>query len=124
VKRRTIYEDIKILKEGLGLRINFDRLKNGYYNADPRKQLPNFELTPSEVGLLASCMRMFAYFVSDKVLLLAIANLQRRIGDRLPESSLQLYDDVLKADCADGLSPRELQDRLLSFIDDWMRKGD
>lgn len=116
VKRRTIYDDIKILKEGLGLRIHFDRLKNGYYNADPLKQLPTFELTLTEVGLLACALRMFAYFGKDHTLLHSLSDLQRRIGERLPQSASKLYESISRAQCADGQTPIELQGKLLELV--------
>ena len=52
VKPRTIYEDIRILRERLGLKIQFDRARNGYFNAEPGKRLPAFDLSLEEFVLL------------------------------------------------------------------------
>lgn len=49
VQPRTLYQDIKDLREKLGLDIRFDRARGGYYNADPEKKLPAFSLTDLEL---------------------------------------------------------------------------
>ncbi|CAN5510983.1 hypothetical protein BH10CYA1_BH10CYA1_52890 [soil metagenome] len=48
VKQRTVYDDIRILRERLGLDIQFDRARNGYFNANPKHRLPSFDLSPDE----------------------------------------------------------------------------
>ncbi len=52
IKTRTVYADINILRERLGLEIEFDRSKNGYFNASPESALPSFDLSAEEYLLL------------------------------------------------------------------------
>jgi predicted DNA-binding transcriptional regulator YafY len=52
IQPRTLFADIKELRKRLGLSIKYDRYKNGYYNSDPTKQLPTFELSPEELNIL------------------------------------------------------------------------
>ncbi|GEM_PF-2772958 len=62
VKQRTIYEDIRALRQRLGLDIRFDRGRTGYFTPDPNSRLPAFELTQEElfaVGL--ACELMLKY---------------------------------------------------------------
>lgn len=49
VQPRTLFQDIKDLRERLGLDIRFDRNRGGYYNATPEKALPTFSLTDEEL---------------------------------------------------------------------------
>ncbi len=58
VKVRTIYEDIRILRERLGLDIQYDRVRNGYYNADPSQRLPTFDLCCEELILLVIACKL------------------------------------------------------------------
>ena len=53
VKERTIYEDIRKLKENFGLTIEYDRFHEGYTLKDPSKTLPSFDLTEGEMAGLA-----------------------------------------------------------------------
>lgn len=52
VKPRTVYEDIRQLKERFGMDIVFDRFKNGYFNRTPSKELPAFDLNDAELSSL------------------------------------------------------------------------
>jgi predicted DNA-binding transcriptional regulator YafY len=52
IQPRTVYEDLRLLKQMIGLSIAFDRLRNGYYTNDPEKKLPAFELTDDELTAL------------------------------------------------------------------------
>jgi predicted DNA-binding transcriptional regulator YafY len=52
VQPRTVHQDIKELREHFHLDIRFDRVRRGYYNANPTQRLPPIELTP-EQSLLA-----------------------------------------------------------------------
>lgn len=49
VQPRTLFQDLKDLRERLGLDIVFDRTRGGYYNANPEKKLPTFSLTEQEL---------------------------------------------------------------------------
>ena len=50
VKPRTIYDDIRKLKENFGLEIAYDRFHEGYVNLNPSKKLPSFDLTEGELS--------------------------------------------------------------------------
>lgn len=52
VQQRTVYQDLKILRESFGLDVRYDRHRNGYYNANPEKRLPPMALSEREAKLL------------------------------------------------------------------------
>ena len=52
VQPRTVFQDIKDLRERLGLEIRFDRSRGGYFNANPEKKLPSFSPTEEELFAL------------------------------------------------------------------------
>ncbi len=35
IKERTLYEDLRLMREQMGMDIRYDRFKEGYYNASP-----------------------------------------------------------------------------------------
>lgn len=84
VKTRTVYEDIRSLKERMGLDIAFDRFKNGYYNRSPGKALPSFELTNGEVFALTIGKEMLATYTGTSFEPILRAALEK-IYDRLPD---------------------------------------
>lgn len=53
VKPRTIFQDLRELKEMFGLDIRFEHTRNGYYNANPRKTLPPLAISYEEALLLS-----------------------------------------------------------------------
>ena len=82
VQPRTVYEDIRMLKEQLGMEIVFDRFKNGYYNANPKKELPAFELTDGEVFALMLSKEMLSQYMGtafEPILRSAIEKIQERL---------------------------------------------
>jgi predicted DNA-binding transcriptional regulator YafY len=84
VKPRTVYADIRELRERLGLEIEFDRFKNGYFNKDPNKELPQFELTDGEVFALTLGKEMLTQYSGtafEPILKTAL----EKICERLPE---------------------------------------
>jgi predicted DNA-binding transcriptional regulator YafY len=62
VQPRTVYQDLRELKERFALDIRFDRDRNGYYNADPSKRLPAMMMTEDEVVLLSVAAEMLCHF--------------------------------------------------------------
>lgn len=60
VQPRTIYQDLRELREMFGLDIHFDRTRNGYYNATPSKQLPPLAMTEEEALLIGLAIEMLA----------------------------------------------------------------
>jgi predicted DNA-binding transcriptional regulator YafY len=56
VRPRTIYADIRLLRDRFGLDIRFDRFRKGYYNANPGKRIPIGDLAENDyVLLMISC---------------------------------------------------------------------
>ncbi|MDZ4837525.1 MAG: WYL domain-containing protein [Candidatus Melainabacteria bacterium] len=93
VKPRTVYADIRELKERVGLEIAFDRFKNGYYSKNPQKQLPKFELTDGEVFALTLGKEMLSQYtgtVFEPILRSAL----EKIYDRLPDRVRVDIDDL------------------------------
>ncbi len=93
VKPRTVYADIRELKERMGLELAFDRFKNGYYNKDPKKQLPTFELTDGEVFALTLGKEMLSQYSGtafEPILRTAL----EKIYERLPERVRVDIDDL------------------------------
>jgi len=62
VQPRTIYQDLKELREKFGLDIRFDRDKNGYFNADPDKSLPMATITREEMMLVIIAQEMLCEY--------------------------------------------------------------
>jgi predicted DNA-binding transcriptional regulator YafY len=63
VKPRTIYADIRLLRERFGIDIRFDRFRNGYYNANPGKRIPIGDLVEDDYLLMiAGCAILGASF--------------------------------------------------------------
>lgn len=60
VQPRTIYQDLRELRQMFGIDIKFDRTRNGYYNADPTKRLPALSITPDEKLLIVIAAEMLA----------------------------------------------------------------
>ena len=45
IQPRTLHQDLRMMREMMGMKIKHDRFRNGYYNEDPSKKLPTFDLT-------------------------------------------------------------------------------
>lgn len=83
VQKRTVYADIRALKEQLGMEIEFDRFKGGYVNRKPDKTLPEFDLTTGEVFALTLGKEMLSQYTGtsfEPILQTAI----EKICERLP----------------------------------------
>lgn len=52
IKKRTALEDISFIKRELKLDIKFDRIRGGYYDSNPGKELPKMDLTDEELFCL------------------------------------------------------------------------
>jgi predicted DNA-binding transcriptional regulator YafY len=94
VKQRTVYEDIRILRERLGLDIQFDRVRNGYFNATPKHRLPAFDLSIEEFSFLILggellCSSMGAAFKP------IVQHTLNKIYDRLTVRSGVAFDEVV-----------------------------
>lgn len=58
VQPRTVYQDLKDLKERFHLDIRFDRYRNGYFSANNDQRLPPMALTEDELILLLAGMEL------------------------------------------------------------------
>ena len=83
VSERTAYDDIKALKDQLGLDIEFDRFKNGYVNLSPEKSLPEFDLTAGEVFALTLGKEMLSQYTGTSFESI-LQNAIEKICERLP----------------------------------------
>lgn len=86
VKPRTVYADIRIMKERMGLELAYDRYKNGYYNKNPEKQLPPFELSDGEIFALTLGKEMLSQYTGtafEPILRSALEKIYGRLPDRV-----------------------------------------
>lgn len=93
VKPRTVYADVRELKERMGLEIAFDRFKNGYFNKNPTKQLPPFELSEGEVFALTLGKEMLSQYTGTSFESILRSALEK-IYERLPEKVKVDVDDL------------------------------
>lgn len=88
VKARTVYADLKELKERAGLTIHFSRSFNGYFIEDPSARLLAFDLSEAEVvALIAAAHSLSAAAGSayEQVLRSAIDKIVDRLPDQMRE---------------------------------------
>ncbi len=86
VAQRTVYDDIRHLKERRGLEIEFDHFKKGYYNKNPNKKLPQFELTSGEVFALSLGKEMLSQYSGtsfEPVLRSGLEKIYERLSERV-----------------------------------------
>jgi predicted DNA-binding transcriptional regulator YafY len=81
---RLIFDDIAYLKNFMELDIKLDQARGGYYNADPTKKLPEFNLTVGEVFALTLGKDMLTEY-SGTVFEPILTSAVEKIEERLPE---------------------------------------
>lgn len=82
VRPRTIYADIRLLRERFGLDIRFDRFRNGYYNANPGKRIPIGDLVEDDYLLaITGCFALSSIFGSqmETVLRQVVSQMGKRL---------------------------------------------
>ena len=84
VQPRTVYEDIRELKDRMHLDIRFDRFRSGYYNADPKKKLPDFDLTEGEILAITLGKDMLSQYTGT-TFEPTLRGALEKIAERLPE---------------------------------------
>lgn len=94
VQERTVYDDIRALKEMLGLNIAYDRFRGGYVNRNPAKTLPEFNLTDGEVFALTLGKEMLSQYTGTSFEPI-LQNAIEKICERLPNSVKVDPTDVL-----------------------------
>lgn len=110
VQPRTVFQDIKDLRERLGLEIKFDRSRGGYFNADPDKKLPSFSLTEQELFALylgAAVIRVELDDVGRQIVEHAMRKLYSASAVKWTEHPENMFDavDVVTQPCsAAGIS--------------------
>jgi len=104
VKPRTLFEDIRLLKQHMGLAIQFDRNRGGYFNADPNKRLPAFDLTCDELSavFLAAELLVVCKKGSKQVVESALSKIINRLPGYLANNYEDMGNDARRA--AQGLS--------------------
>jgi predicted DNA-binding transcriptional regulator YafY len=84
VAKRTVYDDLRLLRESTGEDFVYDHFKGGYINKNPKKKLLEFELDTGELFALTLGKDMLAEYSGttfEPILRRAID----KISDRLPE---------------------------------------
>ncbi len=95
ISERTLHEDLQYLKERLAREIAFDRKHNGYYNTNPGKRLPSFELSSGDVFLLTLGTELVSIYAGTSFEAPLRAALEK-ISERLPEK-VQVDPEEIKS---------------------------
>lgn len=85
-EKRTVYEDIRFLKENMFFPIKFDSARNGYVCTNPSQQLPEFDLDEGEILALMLGSDMLAEHsgtIFEPLLKSAIEKIQQRLSERV-----------------------------------------
>src|SRR5262249_18516860 len=86
IAERTFFDDLNFIRNFLGLEIKKNRIPGRYYNADPSKKLPVFELSEGEVFALTLGKEMLSEYVGtsfEPILRSAIEKIMRRLPHRV-----------------------------------------
>jgi len=100
VKPRTIYADIRLLRERFGIDIRFDRFRNGYYNASPGKRIPIGDLVEDDyILMIAGCAILGAVFGGkmQSALQSVVSNLGKRLSFGVSNETEQLNHIVVRS---------------------------
>jgi len=96
VKPRTIYEDIRKLKDNFLLDIEYDRFHNGYVNRNLSRTLPSFDLSEAELAGLA----VSSYMLSGQASFLkpdldsALNKVETRVSESVKEMATEFSSQV------------------------------
>lgn len=86
VQQRTLYDDIRFLRDRMGQDIVFDHSRAGYYNKSPDKSLPPFELTNAEVFALTIGKDMLSAYTGtsfEPILKSALEKIYQRLPGKV-----------------------------------------
>jgi len=86
IQPRTLHEDIRMMREMMGLEIRHDKFHNGYVNANPTKKLPTFDLTAGEVFALTVAKEVLAEYTGTPfhpILRSALEKIQEQLPARV-----------------------------------------
>lgn len=90
VKPRTLFNDLRELKEKLGLDVKFDRSRNGYYFATPDRKMPSFALTEDELVILALAAHFFGKHTGSAVAQVLESAILKIVEARSPNTEVNL----------------------------------
>ncbi len=85
ISKRTLFDDIRYLKDRLLREITFDSDRGGYYNKNPQKRLPSFELSTGEVFALTLGKELLSIYTGTSFEATLRSALEK-ISERLPET--------------------------------------
>jgi predicted DNA-binding transcriptional regulator YafY len=94
VRPRTIYADIRLLRDRFGLDIRFDRFRKGYYNANPGKRIPIGDLAENDYVLLMTGLSFLGSTFGNQIRS-TLRNAVTYMGKRL---SFELDNDEVSFD--------------------------
>jgi predicted DNA-binding transcriptional regulator YafY len=86
VGKRTVYDDLRLLRERTGQDIFYDHFRSGYINRNPKKQLLEFELDTGELFAITLGKDMLAEYTGttfEPILRRAIEKICDRLPDRI-----------------------------------------
>ena len=117
IKERTVYDDIRFIKERLLIEVLYDSTRMGYYNSTPDRKLPQFDLTEEELSALMLGKDMLVEHsgtIFKNQLEQALAKIASRLADKeqIPLEELQSLIRVLPGGvaAADGKTLLELKE--------------
>ncbi len=90
---RTALGDIRYLKENMQQEILYDKYRGGYYNKNPKKELPQFNLTHGEVFALTLGKEMLSQYTGTSFEPLLRSAIEK-ICERLPQNVNVNIDDI------------------------------
>lgn len=81
IKPRTLFEDIRELKEKIGSDIRFDKARGGYYNASPEGDLPTYRLTEEEYLVMVAGQQLLMHYGGPSFQTLATNALEKLLPE-------------------------------------------
>ncbi|MBY0356732.1 MAG: WYL domain-containing protein [Candidatus Obscuribacterales bacterium] len=90
IKKRTLHEDISFIKQELKFDLRYDRLRGGYFDANPAQELPQLDLSPEELFLLKlSCTLLTK--TSNSTFELTLDSARQKLEDKQKNEDLLQY---------------------------------
>ncbi len=92
VTTKTVYRDVEFMRDRLGLPIEFDKLRNGYFYTEEVSAFPTFQITEGELFALIvaeKALQQYRGTSFEKPLLSAIRKMEQALPDTI---SLNLAD--------------------------------
>lgn len=90
IQPRTLFQDIKELRQKLGCQIKFSRIRQGYYSDNPQHQLPSLSLTDEELFVLIMAAELLAQVSSSSI----TNTIQEAITKIVTKSGLSIQQDL------------------------------